>query len=66
VVSAVIVVLDEATDLGFEVTRQVLVLKQDAVIERLMPALDLAPGLRVMGRAADGRLFQSSDIARGD
>ena len=37
--------LDEAFDLGFEVARQVVVLEQDAVLERLMPALNLALGL---------------------
>lgn len=45
-VATVIVVLDEASDPGFEVTRQIVVLEQDAVLECLMP-------LRVMGRAAD-------------
>ena len=53
VISQVIVVGDEGLDLGFEITRQVIVLEQDAVLERLMPALDLALGHRVIGRAAD-------------
>ena len=47
-----IVVLDEAPDVAFEITRQVVVLKQDAVFQSLMPALDLALGLRMMRRAA--------------
>jgi hypothetical protein len=36
----VIVVGDEGVELGLEFARQVIVLKQDAVLERLMPALD--------------------------
>src|ERR1700730_2307176 len=47
VISQVIVVGDEGLDLGFEIARQVIVLEQDAVLERLMPALDLALGHRV-------------------
>src|ERR1700738_1644784 len=42
VISQVIVVGDEGGDLGFEIARQVIVLEQDTVLERLMPALDLA------------------------
>ena len=53
VVAQVIVVGDEGVDLGFEVARQVVVLEQDAVLQRLMPALDLALGHGVIGRAAD-------------
>ena len=48
-VAAVIVVLNEASDLGFEVTRQIVVLEQDAVLERLITALDLTLGLRWWG-----------------
>ena len=43
-VAPVIVVLDEARNLGFEITGQVIVLEQNAVLERLVPALDLALG----------------------
>ena len=50
-VTAVIVVLDEARDLGFEIAGQVIVLEQNAVLEGLVPALDLALGLR-MARGA--------------
>ena len=53
VVSQMIVVGDEGADLGFEVARQVVVFEQDAVLERLMPALDLALGHGVIGRAAN-------------
>ena len=52
VVAVVIVVIDEAIDVRFEVARQVVVVEQDAVLERLMPALDLALGLRMTGRPA--------------
>ena len=46
-VTPVIVVLDEARDLGFEITGQIIVLEQNAVFERLVPAPDLALGLRI-------------------
>jgi hypothetical protein len=45
-----VVLRHEGGDLAFEIAGQVVVLKQDAVLERLMPALDLALGLRVIGR----------------
>ena len=41
VIAAMIVVIDEGVDLGREVAGQIIVLQQDAVLERLMPALDL-------------------------
>jgi hypothetical protein len=50
VVAVMIVVIDEAIDVRFEVAWQVLVLEQDAVLERLMPALDL--GLGMTGRSS--------------
>ena len=52
-VTQVIVVLDEARDLGFEITGQIIVLEQNPVLERLVPALDLALGLRMEGSTAD-------------
>ena len=52
-VARVVVVLDEGADLRLEVARQVVVLEQDAVLERLVPALDLALGLRVAWSASD-------------
>jgi hypothetical protein len=42
-IAQVIVIGDEGLDLGFEIARQVIVLEQDPVLERLMPALDLCP-----------------------
>ena len=52
-VTPVIVVLDEARDLGFEITGQVIVLEQNAVLEGLVPALDLALALRMARGAAN-------------
>jgi hypothetical protein len=49
VISQVIVVGDEGRDLGFEIARQVF--EQDAVLERLMSALDLGLGHRMIRRA---------------
>ena len=52
VVAPMIVVVDEGGDLGFEITRQEVVLQQDAVLQRLVPALDLALGLRIPSRSS--------------
>lgn len=61
VITAMIVMLDEGGDLRLEVFREVIVLEQDAVLQRLVPALDLALCLG-MSRSAvnllDGSLFQ--------
>ena len=51
-VAAVIVMLDERLDLAFEITGQKVVFLADAVLQSLVPALDLALGLRVERRAA--------------
>jgi hypothetical protein len=45
--SLVVVVLDEGFDLGLEVAGQEVVFQQDAVFQDLVPALDLALGLRM-------------------
>ena len=50
VIALVIVVMDEGCDLSFEVTWQEVVFQQDAVLEGLVPAFDLALCLRVVGR----------------
>ena len=42
VVAGMVVVLDEGADLRLQMAGQIIVLEQDAVLERLMPALDLA------------------------
>src|SRR5215470_17279747 len=52
VVSQMVVVGDEVADLGLELARQIVVLEQDAVLERLMPSLDLALGHRMIRGAA--------------
>ena len=49
VVSPMIVMLDESRDLGFEVLLEEVVFQQDAVLQRLVPALDLALRLGVAG-----------------
>ena len=56
VIASMVVALDEGRDLAFEIAGQVVVLKQDAVLERLMPALDLALGLRMIRRSVDMRV----------
>ena len=57
VVAAVVVVIDERRDLLLEITRQEVVFEQDAVLQRLVPSLDLALGLRMAGRPA--RMFHA-------
>ena len=47
VVAAMVVVLDEGLDLAFEIAGQEVVFEQDAVLEGLVPAFDLALGLRM-------------------
>jgi hypothetical protein len=53
VVSAMIVMLDEGGDLRFEVLLEEVVLQENAVLERLVPAFDLALRLRMAGSAVD-------------
>ena len=53
VIARMVVVRHEGGDLAFEIAGQVVILEQDAVLERLMPALDFALGLRMVGRSAD-------------
>ena len=53
VIALVIIVRDEGIDLRFEMAGQIVVLKQDAVLQGLMPAFDLALGLRVIGCATN-------------
>jgi len=64
VVSLVIVMLDERLDLGFEITGQEVVFQQDAVLQGLVPALDLALRLRVERRAANMAHVISLDVFR--
>ena len=53
VVTLVVVVIDEGVDLSLEIAGQIVVLEQDAVLQRLVPALDLALGLGMEGSAPD-------------
>ena len=46
-----IVVGDKGSDAGLEITRQEVVLQQDAVLQGLMPAFDLALCLWVIWRS---------------
>jgi len=63
VVALVIVVLDEGLDLGLEVAGQEVVFEQDAVLQGLVPALDLALGLGMHRSAADMAHLVSLDGA---
>ena len=45
VVALVVVVIDERLDLAFEIAGQEAIFQQDAVLQGLVPALDLALGL---------------------
>jgi hypothetical protein len=58
VIAVMVVVLDEGGDLELEIAGQVVVFKQDAILERLMPALDLALGL-CRGRCRSGWRIRS-------
>ncbi len=51
VVAAVVVVIDEVGEAGFELPRQVVVPQQDLVFQRAVVALDFALGHGVIGFA---------------
>ena len=48
VVAMVVVMIAEGADLHFQISGQIVVFEQDPVLERLMPALDLALRLRMV------------------
>ena len=52
VIALVVVVIDESADLSFKITRQKVVFQQNAVLQCLMPTLNLALSLRMIWRAA--------------
>jgi len=52
-IASMVVVIDKPANAGLEITRQVVVFQEDAVLESLMPAFDLALCLRMVGRAAN-------------
>ena len=49
VVAVVVIVIDESADLAFKVSGQVIVFQQDAVFQGLVPTLDLALCLGMIG-----------------
>jgi hypothetical protein len=51
-VADVVVMLDEGIDLPFEISGQIIVVEQDAVLEGLVPPFDFPLGLRVIRSAA--------------
>ena len=51
-VADVVVMLDEGIDLPFEISGQIIVVEQDAVLEGLVPPFDCPVGLRVIRSAA--------------
>ena len=53
VIAVVVVMLDKGRDGRLEFALQIVVFQQNAVLEGLVPALDLALRLRVVGGAAD-------------
>ena len=57
-IATMVVALDEGGYLPFEIIRQEVVLEQDAVLQRLMPALDFALGL-IFGTAQSFVLRES-------
>ena len=63
-VAPVVVVLDEGAELGFEITGQIIVLEQDTVLQRLVPALDLVLGLGMVRCATDMRRGSAARTAR--
>ena len=64
-VAAVAVVPDESAGAGLEVAWQIVVLQQDAVLQGLMPTLDLALGLRMVRCAADVKAKRAKLEGRG-
>ena len=53
VITLMVVMIDERLNLGFKVAWEEVVVQQDAVLQSLMPTLDLALCLRMIGCAAD-------------
>lgn len=53
VIAPVVVMIDKGIDLMPEITGQVVVFQQDAVLQSLVPSLDLALSLRVIRSASN-------------
>jgi hypothetical protein len=62
VVTAVIIVVDEAADFGLKLAWKIVVFQRDAVLQRLMPALDFALCLWMAECAADMRDFVIAEL----
>ena len=60
VIALMVVVFDERLDLGFKIAWQEVVLKQNTVLQSLVPPFDLALGLRMERRAAHMALAVST------
>ena len=56
VVALVVVMIDEGADLVFEIAGQVVILQQNPVLQRLMPAFDLALCLGCLTSAPLGQI----------
>ena len=66
-IAQVIIVLDEGGEMGFEITGQITVLQQDAVLEDLVPALDLGLGLgKEIDRRMSGKIRSDDDSRTPD
>src|SRR5271163_996526 len=52
VIADVVIVLDEGVDLLLEISGQIIVVEQNAVLQGLMPTLDLSLGLGMIPGAA--------------
>ena len=63
-VPLVVVVLDERLDLGLKVAGQEVIFQQDAVLQGLVPALDLALGLGMHRGAAHMAHLVGLDVFR--
>ena len=64
VIALVVVMLDERLDLGLKVAGQEVVFQEDAVFQGLVPAFDLALGLRVHRGAAHMAHLPGLDVFR--
>src|SRR3546814_16732781 len=64
VVTSVVIMLDERFDLGLKVAGQEVIFEQDAILEGLMPALDLALSLGMHRTAAHMDHLPGLDIFR--
>jgi hypothetical protein len=72
VVAAVVVVGHKGLDLGFQIAWEVVVLQQNAVLQRLVPMLDFAClyrksdfAIMVMKSSEDGRRYDAAHVLDG-